>query len=1459
MFNFKSVARTPFVVLALSAALALATSTAGSQPSQSPLLSRDGGGVSPNLILDVDDSGSMAYQHMPEENFVLSGKTIKIGGNVSVLTHPNDTTRFAPNWTGVWTADIGSTEVYQRQARSPDVNTMYYNPATTYKPWIQKDSAPKKCGLSDSYCDTSRFPNANLAAAQFNPIVASVPAVAGPGPISYVGSGAISFSATGNINPGLPLGLLTGDLLMCFSESKDRRPHTTPAGWTQSYGLRGDTSGPATHSASMIYKIAAAVESAPSIGRTGTPISMMVGQCSAFRNVDPTSPFDTGSSTTNDLVVDTSIAAASITTSTSNAMVLFAAHHSRAGVTFSVPSGFSFAAGGGAGTSSEGASIGLFRMVKAVAGATGAATSNVGIGFPGRNSGALLALRQFLGTPLVGGANLSAPPSDISAQWCTTSSTTCAVATRNYTPMLFYRLKKDGDGKYLDPTVSSNYDTYDLTLNQFNGAGVATGTYPTRTDCATGGVCDISQERQNYANWFVYHRSRMLLARASVAEAFWSIKEDKLRVGWGYINKPATTVDGEIGTRIVVTGVRDFSNTRKDDLFSFIRTLTPNGSTPLQEAMIGVGNYYKTAGPWADNPADLSIGKPKDCRRAYHMLITDGLWNGTPSFSVGNYDNLTATGAYTKITSSGADYIYAPKPPFADSNVNYLADYALYYFAQDLRPDTTVATTLANNVVPTPPGKLFWQGMVNFMVGIGLTGSLDPSKDLAALSLPVTDPLHKPWPSNKVDDLWHAAVNSEGRFFTAKNSNELAVALTSALNTTQSTDIQEAGVATSASVLESNNRKYIPTYKRGSWSGDVRALVLGADGLTTDSSGASGIASGEIWLASKKLPLWSDRNIYTWSTDSAAPTTFTWAAMGATNQLAIGPDAGSANLVDYLRGSKQYEVVVSPETTNRYRPRESILGDFINSNPLLVKSGADLGYGGLTLGGSGYNAFRTTKGLRNGMLFVGSNGGMLHAFKDTLATTPTPEDGKEVFAYVPRAVYPKLSMLSNKSYGSDLTDPVNYHQFFVDGALSESDAFVKATAGSATAEWRNYVTGSLGSGGRAVFALDVTNMTAPGADNIKWEFSDANDSDLGFVSTPIEVGVLKDDTWVAIFGNGAMSSAGKAALFVVNLETGAAQKLVVESSSGTNGLGGVGLQRDANGYIENIYAGDLNGAMWKFAYNAAESSKFEIANSGSPLINAISASSVAQPITQAPSIFDHSLGGKIVVFGTGRLFNDIDRASSEIQSMYGVWDKPSDTILKPFSRSLLEPRELEKLVEKAGTFYGLKPGDDIDWATQRGWVIDLYTAPIETTTPITPNALLGERIIYPPQRINSKLVLFSAVAPAGAAEVCSTAEGNGANFIIPVETGKNPTYKLFDTDGKNGFDEADVFSVGYATKVDGIDKVLTGSSTDPKCPDGTILSIQNTVGQLQACVKNDPPSGKLQDRIWRRIINPPIR
>ena len=70
-----------------------------------------------------------------------------------------------------------------------------------------------------------------------------------------------------------------------------------------------------------------------------------------------------------------------------------------------------------------------------------------------------------------------------------------------------------------------------------------------------------------------------------------------------------------------------------------------------------------------------------------------------------------------------------------------------------------------------------WQHMVNFNVGLGITGSLD--RDTA---LPLLRDGTLTWPSintnlGRVDDVWHTSVNSRGDYFSAGDPRELSVAL----------------------------------------------------------------------------------------------------------------------------------------------------------------------------------------------------------------------------------------------------------------------------------------------------------------------------------------------------------------------------------------------------------------------------------------------------------------------------------------------------------------------------------------------------------------------------------------------------------------------------------------------------------------------------------------------------------
>ena len=1170
--------------LLIAASCLLTGVSAWSQPTQYPLLSRDGGGVKPNIMLTMDDSGSMTWSHMPEVTIYVGTHTIAspLGSNGARMDPGEDSGDYV-NYMGTVSSQPGSTNYRQKLMRSPDTNTVYYNPEVRYQPW------PLAAG--------GRMPNVSVTAAPRDPM--------------NQGSNQIDLT--------------------------DRRTFTSNRTWCWSGG-------------------------------------------------------DTNCNNRSNIVYD---------------------------------------------------------------------------------------------------------------------------------PGLYYRLNKTA-GSYDNPSVASNYTEYSI-----NAADGTTFTkYAARTDCSGTTVCTKAEERQNFANWFTYYRTRNLLARGSVAEAF-NESGDTFRLGWGRINDDSdTSIDG-VTTKVIQAGVRDFTSTIKADLFTWLYALPADGGTPLPRAVYTVGEYYKRAdsrGPWSDNPGQVNTTADKACRRAYNLLVTDGYWSGGTT-SVENSDNTDGL----VITGPGRSYQYLSSRPYRDGNSNTLADYAMQYWKTDLRTDLT------NIVEPSAENPAFWQHMVNFTVGLGVRGTLNPATDLPDLESGA-----KTWGTDRIDDLWHTALNSRGNYISAKDPAELATAIRNSIGQALTRELREAGVATASTTLQAGNRKYVPLYRSGDWNGDIQAYALDALGQ----------AGAQIWNAEAKVPAPASRNIHTWRTDTSPPSSalFTWAAMGADNQAALGSVAAThtTDFIDFLRGVRSKEGASQP-----FRTRNGVLGDFVNSNPVLVKDGVNMGYINLPVGqggGTPYSTFLTEKAARPAVLFVGGNDGMLHAFKDTLGVTPS-EDGQEIFAYVPRAIYPNLYMLSDKTYGTTAM----YHQYFVDGPLSETDVYVPAP-GDATASWRNYLLGTLGGGGRSVFALDVTNSSSMNGSNIRWEISAYNHSDLGYVTAPVQAGVLPNGEWVAIFGNGRFSDAGNAVLFVVNLSTGVAQTLTVDTT-GSNGLGGVGVVRNSSGQITMLYAGDLKGKLWRFDYSATETSRFQIAG-GSSFFSATDTAFNPQPITQAPVIFDTSRGGRMVMFGTGVLDLDAEANSVAMQSIYSVWDKDADTLPRPMDRSVLSLRTMAAVTGSGGsTFYSIG-GTSVNWTAERGWVLDM-------------DAIAGLRLIYPPQKATAKVALMSTVSPARNLVVCEASVGSGVNFFFDADNGVNPNTPMYDTNGDGVVNSSDTSVVGYATNADGIDAIVrgemgtgTGVGIPGKCPPGTrLISTQNTTGQVMVCVPDDDPTTTrtIQDRVWRRIINPPIR
>ena len=1000
---------------------------------------------------------------------------------------------------------------------------------------------------------------------------------------------------------------------------------------------------------------------------------------------------------------------------------------------------------------------------------------------------------------------------DANELWCfrTNTQSTCAKITAavSFDPGLFYVLKAVS-GTPTDPTVTTNYTEYSIST------GTTFPKSPARTDC-TGSVCTLAQEQQNFSNWFTYSRSRALMIKGAIAEAFINQGAD-LRLGWGRINQTISrSIDG-VNTTVIESGVRDFNKT---NLFNWLYALPSNGASPWAQALRTVGEHFKRSdatGPWAALPGNG--GEQLSCRRQHHITLMDGAASDVTT-SVGNVDN--ANGPL--IQSANRSYQYKPVAPYKDAVSNTLADYAMAYWSKDLRTD------LNNNVQPSEDNPAFWQHLVTHVAALGVNTTLTEA-DLPALKNGT-----KTWGADTVDELWHAALNTRGLYKNIQSPAQLTQAIQAMVAQAINTRF-ETGSATARDTLSAQNRWYVSSATSHAWSGDVQAFELNATGQV----------GAQTWSAQANLPFWSDRNIWTWRQDQATPSAvlFRWDTMGTENQNALGSYTANKNaLVDYLRGDRSRE--------GEFRSRQFVLGDITNT-PLVLNAGTDLGYSQLpsSMGGDVYAAYLLQKAKRAVQVVTGGNDGMLHVFQDSLGQSPAT-DGREVFAYVPRTVLGSLSRLADPAYGSfasaiNAAAHATYHQFFVDGPLSQTDAYI-TVPGSMTPQWRNIVLAPLGAGGPGVVALD---MTEPGNTRVLWEL---NHAALGLTTAPIATGVLPNGEWVAVFGNGPYSAKGQAALMVVQLQTGSAQTVVLDDN---NALGGVGVLLNSSGQISTLYGGDLRGQLWRMDVNTQVPARFQV--SGLPLFQAKSSTGLTQPITQAPLVLSSSRGGTMLVVATGSLSNEAQADAIDEQTLYGIWDKPQDGLARPLQRSQLAPRSLSAVAGPApdpgalnvtgapGTFLGLN-GVAVNWATQRGYAIDLGLIP-------------GLRVVQALQQLSSNTAWVHASAPSRLSQGCESSPGLSLGLVLNVLEGLALSDAVADTNADGAVNSLDALVVGLGRKpsqqalLKG-EKVCVASNCDTPwvLPGSTSVSLRLREVATQASVR------VIQDRTWRRIINPPWR
>lgn len=658
-------------------------------------------------------------------------------------------------------------------------------------------------------------------------------------------------------------------------------------------------------------------------------------------------------------------------------------------------------------------------------------------------------------------------------------------------------------------------------------------------------------------------------------------------------------------------------------------------------------------------------------------------------------------------------------------------------------------------------------------------------------------------------------------YFLVTNASKLETQLKQALDNI----INAAGTASVAAgnsfTLSSDTRTYVGGYGFNSNSGWWGSLI--AYPITVTTSGTS--LGTPVWKAENMLGSKSpnDRVILTYDPDQATSKgiPFRWASMTATTGAVLqtslsATSSGSAdslgsNRVSYLRGNSVTNMRVRPTLSDG--TTLNILGDIVNSAPQYVAR-PNAGYGDASYAkfAGDYSATSNPTGVgnRTPMIYVGANDGMLHGFN---ANT-----GEELLAYIPGEMYRfrdsrwVLNKLTEPDYG--LKDSTNVHRYYVDGSPNVTDICITANTSSCPdGNWRTLLVGSLGAGGQGIYALDVTNPSnfseANASSIVKWEFSDKNDQDMGYlIGKPYIVNLctsrLNDgscDAWspyVLInngFNNteadGYTSTSGDAVLYVLNATTGALVKKipVIEgdtTASGPNGLSELApIDIDGDGVVDYVYAGDLKGNLWRFDFTSDRTSSWGISlgssSNPSPVYVAWDEQSTRQrqPITTAPDAILHPNGGVLLLFGTGKYVFSYDPQDSQIQTVYGIWDKLDGTAVTSTSRSNLQQQQVITSTYSDGiTVYRTITGNSVDWTSKRGWYFNL---------PDT-----KERIAFDPQVIGSSVFRITSIVPSQ--DICSDG-GYSWEYFVDALTGGHLTWSVYsDIAGTHAFGDTTGFA-----------------------------------------------------------------
>jgi type IV pilus assembly protein PilY1 len=750
------------------------------------------------------------------------------------------------------------------------------------------------------------------------------------------------------------------------------------------------------------------------------------------------------------------------------------------------------------------------------------------------------------------------------------------------------------------PSIQSSSGTLDTTITAFSKNNVpgqtlftainnttANYNYPgsaaksaARSDC--GATCTYAQEMTNYANWYTYYRTRAQMMKTSTSLAFKDIGDD-FRVGF-------------MATSTLASRSLNFArfNTAQKSLWYAKLFSTPSDrNTPLRGALSKAGRIY--ANETVAKRGIFTDPVEYECQQNFALLTTDGVWNINDETSTyaGGPRNVTNTGNVENMDAAPTSLGMREGTPAVP---NTLADVAKYYRDTDLRTSALGNCTgaLGSGVCATPstssspPNEK--QTMVTLTMGLGVNGQLAYTANYANVASDYRDIENgtKDWPNPnplastttavtaagpaRIDDLWHAAVNGGGTYFSAKNPLDVVSQLQEAIASIKVKTGAGAAAATSTlNPVTGDNFAYVASYTSGHWTGNLQRRTINPDTgevqkaathcvedvLPTDTCAspssivANGIGGYDCVTPGVTDPDSCELPSVLDGTDCKKPVN---ASCTGTLKSKVSAFTSTArNIKMNVAGALQDFRYTNLTPTQKVNFDTAWLASNLTQWPSLTATQQTNATGtnlvNYLRGETGYDlasatvdnrAFRVRQATMGDLIdskpsFIGKptfNYGDpgYQAFKAAQAGRAKTvyvgsNDGmlhafnadtlEERWAYVPTMVIPNMWKLADSNYSAK-------HSYYVNGDVIISDICI-ANCTLATATWKTILVAGLNGGGRGYYALDITNPTAP---SLLWEFdaksaTTKGDPNLGFsYGNPIVTKRNSDNKWVVLFTSG---------------------------------------------------------------------------------------------------------------------------------------------------------------------------------------------------------------------------------------------------------------------------------------------------------------------------------------------------